>query len=476
MRGDSNQSERSDGHEVVTLTVDVASRLAEVLGPRRVINAPEELAGYSVDELTPSAVVRPANAEEVAEVVRFAIREQLGILPLGSRSKCDMGMPPQKYDIALDMTGLFDIAHYDAGDLTLSVDAGISLRELDSRLKAKGQFLPLAVPCFESATAGGAIASGIDSALRARYGTARDFLIGSEFVDGTGKLCKSGGRVVKNVTGYDLHKLLIGSLGTLGIITRLNFRTFPLASAFGGHVAGFATMAAAVEFRNCIEKIGLPVSDLEVISPSMVGMVRAILRRDEHAVAEEFADAEWIVYSTFEGNDAIARRIAGDLESMAARASAVRHRNLKADEDDALGGMLREAFEWLRWASPLSVIWRFTMPEIRAEMLNSLEKIAESAALRSGLLVRACGVVYFAVFADSEDDPTITRVAKILPDMKLAAQRQKGWSTLLHAPMGIKRIAASASEAGGDAGLQQRVKHAFDPSDVFAPGRIVGGI
>ena len=460
----------------MTVTVDVAARLTEALGPRRVISAPEELAAYSVDGIMPMAVVRPAGAEEVAEVVRFAMREKLGIVPLGSRSKCEMGMEPQRYNIAVDMTSLHGIVHYDAGDLTLSVDAGISLRGLEIYLRAKGQFLPLAVPCFESATAGGTIASGIDSALRAHYGTARDFLIGAEFVDGTGNVCKSGGRVVKNVTGYDLHKLLIGSLGTLGVITRLNFRTFPLASAFGGHVAGFATMAAAVEFRNRIEKAGLPVSDMEVLSPNIVGMVRAILRREEHAVPTELEDPGWIVYSTFEGDDAIARRIAGELESMAARGGAVRHRNLEAQEDDALGGMLREAFEWLRWASPVSVIWRFSLPEIKAEMVHTLEKIAQSAELRSGLLVRASGVVYFAVFADSEDAPTIARVAKIVPDVNLAARREKGCSTLLHAPASIKKIAAESNEATSDSVMQQRVKQAFDLSNVFAPGRIVGGI
>src|ERR1700757_1744107 len=251
----------------MTVKANLAARLAEMIGAQRVVSAVEELAAYAVDELVPGAIVRPASAEEVAEGGRFAVAEKLALVPLGSRSKCEMGIPPERHDIAVDMTGMHEIAHYDAGDLTLSVDAGMPLRELEGQLRQKGQFLPLAVPCFESATAGGAIASGIDSVLRQQYGTARDFLIGAEFVDGTGQTCKSGGRVVKNVTGYDLHKLLIGSLGTLGVITRLNFRTFPLPAVTGGHLASFANSPSALGYRRAVEKTGLPLCNLEVLSP-----------------------------------------------------------------------------------------------------------------------------------------------------------------------------------------------------------------
>ena len=186
-----------------------SGQLEKLVGSDRVRTSKAVLKEFAIAGRAPIAVLKPRSAEEVAEITRFAAAEKLAVVACGSRSKLDLGMPPQRYDLALDITGLCQIAHYDPGDLTVSVDAGIPLMELSKALAEKRQFLPLAVPCSATATVGGAIASGIDSMLRMQYGASRDFLIGAEFVDGTGKRCKSGGRVVKNVTGYDLHKLLI---------------------------------------------------------------------------------------------------------------------------------------------------------------------------------------------------------------------------------------------------------------------------
>src|SRR5437660_10929575 len=139
-----------------------------------------------------------------------------------------------------------------------------------SRLYHHKQFLPRSVPFYFESTIGGIIASGVDSSLRHSYGTARDFLIGAEFVDGTGRLCKSGGRVVKNVTGYDLHKLLIGSLGTLAVITRLNFRTFPAPLAGSrGFVASFPNAEGALALRRTIAQSPLTPLTFDIVSPCL---------------------------------------------------------------------------------------------------------------------------------------------------------------------------------------------------------------
>lgn len=476
MRGDPYPEKGNGGRDGMSVAADVANRLAEAVGAKRVVSAAEELSGYAIDGLAPSVVARPGSAEEVAEVVRFTIAEKLAVVPTGSRSKCDIGMAPERYDIALDMSGLRTIAHYDAGDLTLSVDAGMSLRELEGFLKEKGQFLPLAVPCFESTTVGGAIASGIDSALRMQYGSSRDFVIGAEFVDGTGQLCKSGGRVVKNVTGYDLHKLLIGSLGTLGAITRVNFRTFPLAAVSGGHLACFEKMEAALDYKERVEKAGLPLANLEVFGPSIAVMVRAILERAGEAVAPELQREQWCAYSSFEGNEEVVKRIARELGTIAQSAGVAHGRVLEKAEDDALGGMLRESFEWLRWASPATMICRLALPGVKAKTLEGLTQLTRTSRQRTGLLVRATDVVYFAAFEEIESDATAKQLARIANAARSIARAEGGVATVLHAPVEVKEKITASSDAGIELNLQRRVKQAFDPSGVFAPGRVVGGI
>ena len=172
-----------------TASANVAARLESVAGADRVSAGAEICDKYAVDGVAPSAVVKPASVEEVAEMVRFAKSEKLALIACG----CLLVRP-------------------------ITNPAGIGLADLAETLAKENQFVPLAVPFFEECTVGGTIASGIGSMLRNSYGSGRDFLLGAEFVNDAGALTKSGGRVVKNVTGYDLHKLLIGSLGTLAAL------------------------------------------------------------------------------------------------------------------------------------------------------------------------------------------------------------------------------------------------------------------
>ena len=142
------------------------------------------------------------------------------------------------------------------------------MRTWSRRLAAKRQFLPLAPAFAERATLGGMIAASADSPLRHAYGSARDQLLGMEFVTGAGVAAKSGGRVVKNVTGYDIHQLLTGSLGTLAVITRLNFRTLPMPPQERMFVAAFAAREGALEFCRAIGKSQLQPRMVEAFNPA----------------------------------------------------------------------------------------------------------------------------------------------------------------------------------------------------------------
>jgi glycolate oxidase FAD binding subunit len=460
----------------MSATSNLMTRLESLLGVDRVLRSDDGLPDYAIDGIVPGAVVRPCCADEVVELARFAISEKLSIVPCGSRSKIDIGITPERYDIALDMTGLQSIAQHDAGDLTLAVDAGVSLRQLTELLEVNKQFLPLAAPCFETSTIGGTVASGIDSALRQQYGTARDFLTGAEFVDGKGQLCNSGGGVVKNVTGYDLHKLLIGSLGTLGVITRLNFRTFPMPEVSRGHLSNFASLQGALAYRQCLEASGLPLANLEVLSPETLSILCAILRRGDSPPPVSAPSEGWCVYAAFAGHEVVLARIASDLEQLAHGSGTVAQEFLDPSVDNNFGGMLRETYEWLRWAAPEVALFRIKMPHVEATTLEDLCELATSEALRHAVLVRAAAVAYLALMTESADDAALNALQRASARIVAAVNREKGRVKLLHAAAAVKKTLSALIRDGLDLEMEMRVKSTFDPQNIFAPGRIVGGV
>jgi FAD/FMN-containing dehydrogenase len=476
---------------MTSTSANFSANLASVLGSSRVLTDPVPCAAYAVDETIPAAVAKPASAEEVVEIVRFAALEKLALIPCGNRSKLTIGMPPTRYDIALDMTALNKIAHYDSGDLTLSVDAGLPLAKLNAALLEHKQFLPLLVPWYSRSTVGGTIASGIDSPLRQFYGTARDFLIGAEFVDGTGKLCKSGGRVVKNVTGYDLHKLLIGSLGTLAVITRLNFRTFPAPLASRGFVASFQNAEGALALRRAIAESSLTPLTLDLVSPELARLFAtqtpqtpevAVFAGEEQPsgqsllppVGDWFRPSEWQLCAAFASNPEVLARYERDLMRLATNSSATSTKFLDDNSRPSLWGRLRETLSVLLEASPAAAIFKINiLPSYHAALFASLRQIADRAALPHALIARAGGTIYFALLPTSANDDNTTLLAQAatqISDLLSAsngpAPADRGHATLLFAPPALKHAFCIP-----EVSASRRLKFAFDPQGIFAPGR-----
>src|SRR5215469_395805 len=189
---------------------------------------PGELRNYAVDSLLPRLVVIPDSVEQVAQIVGLANRQGLKLLARGGGSRINLGGIPEQIDVLLETTKLTRLLEHEAPDLTCHVEAGITLVALQAKLASKGQRLALDPPDAQQATIGGILASNASGPRRLRYGTARDMVIGLRVIQANGEIARSGGNVVKNVAGYDLNKLYIGSLGTLGIIVEANFKLQPL--------------------------------------------------------------------------------------------------------------------------------------------------------------------------------------------------------------------------------------------------------
>ena len=473
----------------------LAPALEAILGPTRVFSGPAACANYAVDEVIPAVATKPDSAEEVAEIVRFAAFEKLAIIPCGARTKLRIGMPPSRYDIAVDTTALNQIAHYDPGDLTLSVDAGMPLARLNAALFEHKQFLPLLVPWYSLSTVGGTIASGIDSPLRQFYGTARDFLIGAEFVTGSGALTKSGGRVVKNVTGYDLHKLLIGSLGTLAVITRLNFRTFPAPIAGSrGFVASFPTAEAAVALRRAIAESPLTPLTFDLVSPELAQLFAtrtpaipevAVFAGVNHTATQNslppignwFRPREWQLCAAFAGTPEVLARYARDLTHLAEHCRATSTAILDDVTRPPLWGRLRESLSMLLDAAPTTVIFKISvLPGNHAPLFTNLRDIAERASLPHALVARAGGTIYFALLPTERNEDTTPRLAKAASEIFNFVSASEGRTTLLFVPSPLKRQVSIWGAPDPYQTLTRRLKTAFDPQNIFAPDRFTGGI
>jgi glycolate oxidase FAD binding subunit len=180
-----------------------------------------------VDGLEPRRVERPGSAEQLAEALHSAAAAGEAVIPVGGGRALGLGDPPRRFDLVLETRGLRRVLELSQADLTVSVEAGITVEELNAALADVGQFLPIDPFNAPGHTIGGVLAAGLAGPLRLRYGSPRDFVIGLRVALPDGRLASSGGRVVKNVSGYDLGKLHQGALGSLGVIVAASFKVFP---------------------------------------------------------------------------------------------------------------------------------------------------------------------------------------------------------------------------------------------------------
>lgn len=248
--------------------------------------------------------LQPTSAAEVQEAVRTHRR----LLPRGGGSKSALSRPHEGQTV-LDLSGLSGVLEYDPGEYVFVARAGTRLAEVEALLAQHGQYLPFDPPLVEQeATLGGTVAAGLSGPMRQRYGGVRDFILGVQFVDGEGQLVRGGGKVVKNAAGFDLPKLMVGSLGRLGILTEVAFKVFPAPKATATLLVNFPALEAALEalYRLAGSAIELYALDLQPPStlvlrlgglpealPARLERLQAFLGRGGEPLSGEAETAYW---------------------------------------------------------------------------------------------------------------------------------------------------------------------------------------
>jgi glycolate oxidase FAD binding subunit len=463
-----------------TASKTLSGRLPDLVGAANVTVDTAQLTDYMVDAKLPTAAVRPGSNDEVVEVVKYAAAEKLGLIPMGARTKLRIGSPPLRYDLALDMTRLDHVIAYDPGDLTLSVEAGVPLRKLAGTLAEHRQFLPLSVPYFNRTTVGGAIASGVDNPLRQFYGTARDYVLGMEFVTGEGAHSKSGGCVVKNVTGYDLHKLMIGALGTLGVITRVNFKTFPLPVATRGFVATFENVDRAIDMRHRVAQSPLTPLAFELLSPRVAELFGgAAADRITGNPMPPIANPpnRWALTIGYAGNEKVLGRYEADLRRMAAESGADHISVLGDDVRPAAFAHIREFIPIALDSSPATTIMKIgVLPSRMKNVLNASAKAADTNQVPWAAMARGLGVIYVALLPSERSDATHQGVTTVTNQIFEAGTTFGANVTIPWCPAEWKSTLKVWGPERGDLGEMQKVKKVFDPLGIFSPGRFAGGL
>jgi glycolate oxidase FAD binding subunit len=413
---------------------------------------------FAVGGVTPRHVVRPDTPAAVAATLQEASQAGQAVVPWGSGTKQGWGNPPRAYDLALDLTALDQILEYEPADLVVTVQAGIPLASLQQRLAEAGQFLALDPPYAARATLGGTLAGNASGPSRQLYGTARDLVLGLRVALPNGDLVKSGGKVVKNVVGYDLNKMHIGALGTLGVIVEVTLKVHPLPRAEATVAAGFDDLSAAHAAAGRLAR--------SVLYPRAVDLVRGPLPTIP-GLAQ--AGGTWQLLFWAAGSPATVERQVRDASTWCREAGAGAVVRLDGASHSDLWTAVRELGRDV--AGDTTLVKLSGLPTQIPALVAVAERVAGAgadAAPPVQVAARAgSGVVYATI-------PGAT--ANALQELLRGASALGGAAVFEAVPQAIKGQLDVWGPTRDDFPLMQALKAQFDPRGTLNPGRYLGGI
>jgi glycolate oxidase FAD binding subunit len=396
--------------------------------------------GDAVDGVLPQMVIEPGNPEEVARALKIATGAGLQVTPRSGATKMDWGNPPRSGALILSTRRLNRVVEHAWGDMTATVEAGCTFQQLQQTLAEHGQRLALEPLWPDRATIGGILATNDSGPLRIRFGSLRDLIIGITLALPDGTLAKSGGKVVKNVAGYDLPKLATGSLGTLGIITQAIFRLHPVPRES-------RTLSFSTSDSGSMNALVLAIQDCNMVPTGVQ------VRAGSSSTPE--------VDLRFEGT---AAGCEAQIEQTLRIASGARRIESPADVWNARSTL------W-SGAEP-SVVCKFSLlPADLGTFLNSIRKASEPLHLPWRLVAQAVGVGYLRL--EAGDSGVLLNA---LQDLRKKLETRGGSLVLLRCPLEIKSKTDVWGSAGDALALMRSIKAQFDPTGVLNPGRFLGGI
>lgn len=399
-------------------------------------------AADAVCGVQPQLVLEPADEQQVAAVLRLANNAGLVVIPRGGGTKLSWGNPPTRADVILSLSRLNEVIEHSWADLTVSVEAGCSIQKLQDALAKHGQRLALDALWTEQATIGGILSTNDSGSLRLRFGSLRDLIIGVTLALPDGTLASSGGKVVKNVAGYDLPKLITGAFGTLAVITRAFFRLHPLPR-------NSRTLTISGRTLDEMQRILLAVQDSKLAHTSL-----------QTRVAH---DSEPRLDILFEGTEA-------GIAAQEVQLREIGKAPIVAINTSDVWKSSQELWNASMHAGASAVVAQITtLPASIASTAEKVQRVATAHKTAWNLTMQATGIAWLQLAAPADNLRTS------LLEIRSEIERDGGSLTALHQPSGMQRVDTWGTP--GDAlPLMRAVKNQFDPKNTLNPSRFLGGI
>ncbi|MDP3062859.1 MAG: FAD-binding oxidoreductase [Chloroflexota bacterium] len=421
-----------------------------------------DLSRYAVDGVAPKAVVSPDSVEALGRVLALASREKLAVAARGGGTLARLGNLPSRLDIVLDTTRLNRVVDHQPEDMTATVQGGIAVLELRRQLAKHGQRLPLDAPLPEQGTIGGLLATGFAGPRRLLHGLPRDWLLGCTVVLADGTAAKSGGKVVKNVTGYDLNKLYVGSLGTIGVIVEATFKLIPLPQEERALLAPFPSWAAAQEAAAAVAKLPFVPCSLELMDRRALAPLRA-------------SPAEVTLLVGLEGRRVAVARMVSEVSK------AIRGHG--ASQMDDLQGAQSAAFwqavadlPWRAASAPFMSLRASLLPSALGQALEAMSSLPLSAFEPGVMVGPGYGGLRLLCYPRVGGTNLAEEARRLAASFHQRVQALGGYAVVESCPPEVKQGLDVWGDVPGGLEVMRRLKAELDPLGTLNPGRYVGGL
>jgi len=474
----------------------ILDELAGIAGPDRIKTDPDATAQYAVDGWVPKAVLFPKDTRTAAAIVQCAYRNRLAMVPWGGGTKMAMGYPPKRLDLVVCTARMNHMLDVDTANLTITVEAGVKFRDVQARLATEedrcylpledlkteageficsdrshsGCFLPLDPPFSERATMGGIVAANSTGPRRLLYGLPRDLLLGVRFVTSKGEIIGAGGKTVKNVSGYDISKLMIGSLGSLGILCEMTLRLLPLPEKMETLLFSFDSFSDAAAFAGAVLGTKLLPAAVEVGT-------KAVFENMDLRGSLEFSPGSYVVMVALEAFEEAVDRMRKELLAMAPHFKSKGHALAQEDKHRLFWLTLGELQATASRRFPSLVALQLNYPLSAWKTLFEIaDRTLSQARFNYTMLCHAgAGLTLINLLPASpeiEERSLVDAVGSLLTECRNVG----GNLVVQKAPADLKKDLPLWGAPGPDLLLMKRIKAEIDPLNLMNPGRFVGGL